>query len=323
MTYYEKVLHDIQNHVDNTELSSDISVALLEDSTADEEIVSLFSMYQTKRYITEDLLVQCITNYSSQKRILPLEDSIAQRALELSHTNRANMEHIAFKFVISTNGYERMMGRKLWDTLDMVKSDFDVLSYPEEVQARFALSMVQDLLFPESRLPKLMKLFNSKFSFARETLVNALYFYTLNYFGTAKEIFESEERDVTDELKTYTVFLKTLDDRFGLYRECVELHSQYALTDVYDICRKSATDNLREQIRKSQQEHRPSFLDLCRNVQLGRGVGWRNEDGSIHRLNHFTFSQERPMAIHGMTPLELNEYSMNILSDWTKRNGQQ
>ena len=194
----------------------------------------------------------------------------------------------------------------------------DILSYSEELQCRFALSILQDILSPKERLFKLLCLFNSPYSLVRQVLIKVLCMYTMNYLGSVKRIFEGLDFMNSDELLMFKNFIKSCEERFKLYKECIELHSEYFMPDIYEICNREFSDYMREQAEKIEHSSEPSFLDFLRKVQLGRGGGWRRDDGTVTPLQRVQYSQEMPIMIAGMTPLEEHEYYQQIFQDWTK-----
>ena len=293
-------------------------VALLDKSTKEEEVKRLFEMYYTRELIDLTLLEECVSFFVCQNQTVVYNDVLCKRACQLHNDIPKEVEEYAFSLVVSTNGYERLLGRKLWDKLGIGESEMDILSYSEELQCRFAISIVQDFISPKERLPKLLCLFNSSYPTVRKILINVLFLYALNYFGLVKREFESRQLEDSDELLMFKEFIKSCDNRFKLYQECVELHSEYSMPTVYEICNREASDYMRKQAEKVERLSEPSFMDFITKVHLGRGGGWRKEDGTVHSLQHIQYSVEVPMMISSMTPLESHEYSQVLFQDWTK-----
>lgn len=318
MTVYEKIISEINGHLDNELMKQNIAQALLCNETTDEEITLMFSNIWVARYIDFTLLKQCIESYAKRQNIIHLFDLVGRRAQNLHNDSPHELEEYAFELVISLNGYERFMGRHLWDEFEMDNSDIDIISMHEELQMRFALSIVQDFMVPQKRLKKLLSLFNSHSEDVRKVLLKVLLIYTLNYFGTAKRTFEQLSFAKSNELEIYEDFLEACNKRFDLCRECKELHSEYLFPEEYEICQREITEHLREQQRIISKKNKPSFLDLFPTVELGRGGGWRDENGKVNPLGHFSFSQEMPMMIHSLNPLEEKEQTKSMFEDWTK-----
>lgn len=318
MTIYEKVISDINEHLDDESNKQSIAQALLCNETTNEEISLMFTNLLVARFIDFTLLKQCIDYYTKKQNIIHLFDPIGERAQSLHNDSPQELEEYAFKLVISPDGYERFMGRHLWDEFEMDKSDIDILSMHEEFQMRFALSIVQDYMFPQKRLKKLLSLFNSHSEDVRKVLMKVLPDYTLNYFGTVKKIFEQHSFVESNELETFKYFLNASNKRFDLCRDCKELHSEYMFPEEYEVCRREITEHMREQQRIASKKNKPAFLDFIPTVELGRGGGWRDENGKVYPLGHYSFSQEMPMMIHSLTPLEEKEQTNYMFEDWTK-----
>lgn len=318
MTLYEKVIEDIRIHADEAILKEDLIAALFDENTKGEEVIQLFKKYYTRKLIDLVLLKKCVTLFVGQKEIMDFNEVLCERAFQLHYDNPRELEEYTFDLVVSPNGYERFLGRKLWDRFEMGSSELDILSFSEELQCRFALSILQDILSPKERLFKLLCLFNSPYSLVRQVLFNVLCMYTLNYYGSVKRIFEGLELMDSEELLMFKNFVKSCELRFDLYKECIELHSEYFMPDTYEICNREISDYMREQTKMVESLSEPSFLNFLRRVQLGRGGGWRREDGTVTPLQLIHYSQEMPIMIASMTPLEEHEYYQKIFQDWTK-----
>lgn len=314
MTAYEKVISEIHSRVKDDIIRKDIARALLCPETTIEEISCLFSSFWVSRYIEFDLLGKCIELYAKNKIIIKLFDPIGERAKELHGENPSDLETYAFGLVISTNGYERFMGRHLWDEFEMEKSDLDILSLPEEIQTRFAISILQDLVFPQRRLKKLLPLFNSSSKNVRKVLIDSLTLYTMNYYDIVKKAFVEFSFIKTEELELFEELLQSLEARYELERECKELHIEYMFPDVYDICKNKIPEHIRKQFNLTSNDE-----SLIPTVILGRGGGWRDKDGNVHQLSQFSYPLEFPKMIQSMTPLEYNEYTDLMFKDWSKQ----
>lgn len=319
MTAYEKVIAEINVNLNDGTFKQDITQALLCPETKDEEIANLLSIFWVSRLIDLELLKKCIEYYSQKQNIIHLWEPIGEIARSLHNETPKELEQYAFELVISTNGYERFMGRHLWDEFNMDSSDFNILSNSEEVQLRFAVSIVQDYMFPQKRLKKLLMLFNSPYEYVRKTLVkHSLSHYSLNYFGSVKKTFDEQSFLESDELKLFQSFLESFEKQFKMSRECKELHSEYLFPAEYEICLRESSEHLRERTRMASENNKPSFLDYISTVELGRGGGWRNEDGTVNPLGKITYSQEIPMMIHSFSPLEERDITNWMFKDWSK-----
>ena len=317
MTAYETFIENYNNSVDDLVLEQSIKSVLFNSESSIEEINKLFSSYRFSKHISEATLLQCIDLYAEDKRLQTFMNVICRfikTHLSVTGTDKYNF---VLKYIISENGYKRMFGRHLWDELNMEHSDINILNQSEEVQGRFALSILQDIMFPQNRLPKLLPLFNSPYESVRHILIFSLSTYTLNYFGTVKRMFEEGNYVDSKELSLFKKYIKQCDTKFDMYHNCKELHSQYFLPDEYEIACRQVTDNMRERMNESLDENKSSIFNLLTPVVLGRGGGFRDENGTVQPLGHFSYSQEMPMMLHGLSPLESIEYTNNVLfKDW-------
>jgi undecaprenyl diphosphate synthase len=136
VTVYEKVISNLNGNLDDDSKKQDIAQALLSPETTEEEITHLFSIFWVARFIDLELLKGCIEYYAKKQNIIHLFDSIGERAQSLHNDMPHELEEYAFELVISPNGYERFMGRHLWDEFEMDNSDIDILSMNEEFQRK-------------------------------------------------------------------------------------------------------------------------------------------------------------------------------------------
>ena len=117
MTNYEKVIEDIHQHVDESMLKTDLAIALFDESTKEEEVKQLFKMYYTKELIDLTLLKECVSFFVRQNQSMVYNDELCKRACQLHNDIPKEIEEYTFYLVVSTNGYERLLGRQLWDKL--------------------------------------------------------------------------------------------------------------------------------------------------------------------------------------------------------------
>lgn len=141
MTVYEKVISNLDGKLDDDSKKQDIAQALLCPETTEEEIVHLFSIFWVAKLVDFELLKKCIEYYAKKQNIIQLFEPIGKRAQSLHNDMPHELEEYAFELVISLNGYERFMGRHLWDEFEMDNSDIDIISMHEELQMRFAFNL--------------------------------------------------------------------------------------------------------------------------------------------------------------------------------------
>lgn len=319
MTTFEKLESDMRNGGTQEVLRCDISNALLDANTTNKEIQQIFSFYGTRRLIDFSLLCQCVDTYAEQKRISNLLKALSTCAISLTNKIEADIRQYVFDLIISDNGYKRILGRRLWDDFAYSKFDYDLLSYPTESQLRFVVSILQDIQSPETRLPRAFSMFNSTSKDVRSMLKDACVLYVLNYYGTSKDIFYSQNYIPSEELQLFEFFIKDLAFWFDIRRNCKEIDSNYLYPTLYDLSRREVARYFKEQFGNIEQNPTPSFLNLLSNVQLGRGGGMRGQDGNIQPLSEFSCSVEIPMMLYSLTPLEEENMNTYILADWSKR----
>lgn len=320
MTTFEKLESDMRNGCTQDVLRCDISNALLDANTTNKEIQQIFSSYGTRRLIDFSLLCQCVDTYAEQKRISNLLNALSTCALSLTNKIEADIQQYIFDLIISDNGYKRILGRRLWDDFAHSIFDYNLLSYPTESQLRFVISILQDIQSPETRLPRAFSMFNSISKDVRSMLKDASVLYVLNYYGTSKDIFYSQNYIPSEELELFEFFINEWASWFDIRRNCKEIDSNYLYPTLYDLSKREVARYFKEQLGSIEQIPTPSFLNLLSNVQLGRGGGMRGQDGSIQPLSEFSCSVEIPMMLFSLTPLEEQNLNTYILADWSERN---
>ena len=320
MTTFERLESDMRNGCTQEVLRCDISNALLDANTTNKEIQQIFSFYGTRHLIDFSLLCQCVDTYAEQKRISNLLNALSTCALSLTNKIEADIQQYIFDLIISDNGYKRILGRRLWDDFAHSIFDYNLLSYPTESQLRFVISILQDIQSPETRLPRAFSMFNSISKDVRSMLKDASVLYVLNYYGTSKDIFYSQNYIPSEELELFEFFINEWASWFDIRRNCKEIDSNYLYPTLYDLSKREVARYFKEQFESIEQNSAPSFLNLLSNVQLGRGGGMRGQDGSIQPLSEFSCSVEIPMMLFSLTPLEEQNLNTYILADWSERN---
>lgn len=303
------------------EIKSKVQDALLSEDCSFDDMSDAFSGYMLQKYMDIDLFSKCIDKLTKDRSYENLLDSIVTMTRNLYKDNCSDEINIyILSLVINANGFKRDLGRHLWDELNLVESAIDLLEMPEEVQGRFALSILQDYKNPNSRVPKLMTLFNSEFKSARtlvyRALTNTTMNYVMNYFGTVKKQFKEANVKITEESKMFEKYLESLDKRFEIAYNCKELYTEYAMPDVYELCNKVVQEHMKEQVKEAEKNREDSFLKIAKKVILGKGGGWRKQNGTAQSLAHFKFSTEYPSMINALSYTE----QINILEyqflDW-------
>lgn len=317
MTLSDKILSLKREHKTDNEILQLIEEYLSNKETSTEEYIDAVQNYWFGKYLNVELLAQCIDKICSSKSIdtcLLFIDKYLEYHYDKISTKE--MSNLVFELIIDLNGYKRFIGRHMWDSLNIDNTDFDVLSFPEEFQARFALSILQDLGNPEKRLRNAIALFNSDSQVVRSFILNSLSEYAIHYLGTVTRRFKNSIINPSNQSIDFNTFLENMDKRLELSHKCKELLPEYSMPTTFELCNQTVRQHLHESLKESEKKNDDSIFKLFNKVLLAKGGGWRNDDGSVQPLGHFRFSHELPGMIYAMSPLENIEFSNKLLLDW-------
>lgn len=237
---------------------------------------------------------------------------------KLSKDKDAFVEFVLF-FAIHTKGDYRRLGRALWDRYYAEMSGFDIDQLPEDFQILFVYFMLQDFGNPETRLPKILPLLQSKSQNLRHAVVNKLLPYIDDYMGCVIEEMDRQkiEGGEADILRVYfEKRAQTVQSR----RELKELSPRYTCYNVYKEAREAEKEHLKMSIKDSEKDHKPMWMDMMKAVVLARGGGWRQEDGTTRPLIPFSYSVPSRMMVQSMTPKEKIKFANDVLKDWDNEN---
>ncbi len=118
------------------------------------------------------------------ENLQPTDILIMEGCLRNLHEHNDYFLNMVLSFAMHPKGMYRIAGRRLWDNFHMEASDFDAQKdLPEDVQCLFIISMLQDYGNPETRLPKLLPLIDSKYERVRNILMGQLGPYLDDYMG--------------------------------------------------------------------------------------------------------------------------------------------
>lgn len=259
-----------------------------------------------------------------------LERVILCVAENLQPTDVLSMEHVLHNlygkdglfqdlvlfFVLHPKGQYRLVGRRLWDNFHLEKSSIDIAALPEDVQCLFIIFMLRDFGNPETRLPKLMPLFNSESNMVIKTLVAEMRPYTDDYMGHVTSAIEASgvDTEVTRALKQY------VDDRYQYIekrRNLKELSPKYAQYEIYREAMKTQKAQVKKYMDKAERE-RPhnNISDLFKKQVLARGGGWRKEDGTTQHLMPIKVSVPARMMDFAMMPLDRIKWYDDLMRDY-------
>ena len=207
------------------ELSID-DIKVLDNHYAAETLFEPNSFMSFVRLIAEKV------NYYAPKNLDILLRKMYQRDSE-------TITNATVEMITDDLGKIRFAGRVVWDNLDLGHSSFDPLKLSDEFQVRFAISIVQDMINPESRAESALRLFGSKSKLVRDTLLCSLTPYAENYLGVIKGKMSIIEDVKNDEADLFRQVLDKIDSMFDAKRKCKELHAFLTQYDEYNECRKA------------------------------------------------------------------------------------
>lgn len=316
-TLLDILVEDLACNKSDDEIRLHINKLIRHDNCSLSTITSAIANSQINEYIDLELFSYCINRIVESKQVQDYLDIIKDYVSDILRKDRAeNIEEFVVGLIVDTNGYKRLIGRQLWDYLNLNNSDINLLLMPEEFQGRFVISMMQDLGNPEKRLKKTILFFNSEFPTVRKILVTILKEYALNYCGTVSRQIKEVVLNQSEEHEEFLNFLHSIDNRYAYMNKCKELDSNYSMPLVLEWCNRSIRKNMKEAIKDAESKQ-DSFIDkYMTTVVLGKGGGWRDKDGNVQGLAHIKFSREMPIMINSMSPLENLDWYNKILLDW-------
>lgn len=290
--------------VNNGELSID-DIKVLDNHYASEALFDPLSFMSFVRLIAEKV------DYYAPKNLEVLLRKMYQRDSE-------TITSATIEMITDDLGKIRFAGRVVWDSLDLGHSSFEPLELSEELQVRFAISIVQDMINPESRAESALRLFGSKSKLVRNTLLCSLTPYAENYLGVIKGKMSVIEDVGNDEANLFRQVLAKIDSMFDAKGKCKELHAFSTQYDVYNECRKAESAFMQSSIDEAEAKRGPSIIDLFPKVLLARGGGFRDDNGHARRLARFSTHGYFPMMYHANSLMENLTFEQKVMSDWSK-----
>lgn len=290
--------------VNNGELSID-DIKVLDNHYASEALFDPLSFMSFVRLIAEKV------DYYAPKNLEVLLRKMYQRDSE-------TITNATIEMITDDLGKIRFAGRVVWDSLDLGHSSFEPLELSEELQVRFAISIVQDMINPESRAESALRLFGSKSKLVRNTLLCSLTPYAENYLGVIKGKMSVIEDVENDEANLFRQVLAKIDSMFDAKGKCKELHAFSTQYDVYNECRKAESAYMQSSIDEAEAKRGPSIIDLLPKVLLARGGGFRDENGHTRRPTRFSTHGYFPMMYHSNSLMENLTFEQKVMSDWSK-----
>ena len=292
---------------------------LFSDETAPEQYSDIFSDVWKMTCINFEELQKVINILADNGKLLLLREKAVEAIEYYLSEGRERVYEYAFSLIIDINGYKRILGRDLWDSLNMGSCGLNIHDKEEHQQVLFVISMLHHYQGDvDNRLSKVLELFNSEYVSVRRALCEMLLPYSMNFFGVVKEHIGKLNLKESKEKEMFVHFMDVTERRFDYAAKCKELRAEYLYPGLDDIAYEEVAKHLREETKKAEEGHHYFFQDFCRNVLLGRGYGFRDSDGNVHTLQHFQFSRAIPMMTASMTPLEQREYIDMLIKNWTE-----
>lgn len=237
------------------------------------------------------------------------------------HDHNDYFQNMVLSFVMHPKGMYRIVGRRLWDNFHLESSSFDAQKdLPEEFQCLFVISMLQDYGNPETRLPKLLPLIDSKYERVRNILMGQLGPYLDDYMGHVINVLNKlkQESKYVDVIKQY---YERRADALEKRRSMKELSPRYSHMSEFQETMRLQKVHMQEQMREAEKGHKNILKDIAKNVVLARGGGWRDENGVVHHLAHIKFSMPSRQLVQSMTPMEQENWINRVIEDWDVKTG--
>lgn len=319
MSAIADILTEIDTERDKERKKALLKSVLFSEETTTEQYTGIFSDVWKMACIDFDEFQKVINLLADNGKLLLLREKAAEAVEYYLSDGRERVYEYTFSLIIDVNGYKRILGRDLWDSLNMGSSGLNMLEKGEQQQVLFIISMLHHYQGDvDNRLPKVLELFNSDYVSVRRALCEMLLPYSMNFFGVVKEHLGKMNLKESKEKEQFVHFMDMTERRFDYAAKCKELRAEYMYPGLDDIAYEEVTKHLREETKKAEEGHHYFFQDFCRNVLLGRGYGFRDSDGSVHTLQHFQFTRATPMMTASMTPLEQRDYIDMLIRNWTE-----
>lgn len=296
-----------------------IKSVLFSDETTPEQYSVIFGDVWKLTYIEFEELQLAIDFLAGNGKLILLREKAVDAVEFYLSDDRERVYQYVFSLIIDPNGYKRVLGRDLWDSLKMGFCGLNILEKEETQQVLFVVSMLHHYQGDaDNRLPRVLELFNSEYVSVRRALCEMLLPYSLNFFGVVKEHLKNLNLKESKEKTLFLHFMDETEKRFDYAIKCKELQSEYLYSRLEDIAVEEVKKHLREETKKAEEGHHYFYKEFFKNVILARGYGFRDSDGTVHRLPHFKISRAIPMMAASMTPLEQREYLDILIKNWSE-----
>lgn len=224
-------------------------------------------------------------------------------------------QSLVLSFILHKKGLYRALGRCLWDDYYLKMSDFDPFSLSEKKQIAFIVNMLLDFGNPETRLPRIVPLFESTSQSVCEVLISSIKDYTDEYMGFVVNGINDAgiDNELTRAVKKYVEGRSSLiEKRRGLK----ELSTSYVQEHYYAEARRVEKAHLRQIMNKIREESTDSFLKNIGTTVLARSGGWRDKKGDVNHLASIEYSCPARQMEHTMMPIRRNSWLNELMADY-------
>lgn len=224
-------------------------------------------------------------------------------------------QSLVLSFILHKKGLYRALGRCLWDDYFLKMSDFDPFSLSEKKQIAFIVNMLLDFGNPETRLPRIVPLFESTSQSVCEVLISSIKDYTDEYMGFVVNSINDAgiDNELTRAVKKY------VEDRSSLIekrRGLKELSPSYVQNHYFAEARRVEKAHLRQIMNIIREGSTDSFLKNIGTTVLARSGGWRSKKGDINHLASIEFSYPARQMEHAMMPIRRNLWMNELMADY-------
>ena len=224
-------------------------------------------------------------------------------------------QSLVLSFILHKKGQYRALGRCLWDDYFLKMSDFDPFSLSEKEQIVFIDNMLLDFGNPETRLPRIVPLFESTSQSVCEVLISSIKDYTDEYMGFVLNGINDAgiDNELTRAVKKYVEGRSSLIER---RRGLKELSPSYVQEHYYAEARRVEKAHLRQIMNKIREESTDSFLKNIGTTILARSGGWRDKKGDVNHLASIEYSCPARQMEHAMMPIRRNSWLNELMADY-------
>lgn len=315
----DDILETFETEQDKEKKKEILKSILFSEDTPPEQYSAIFSDVWKLTYVKFEDLQDVINFLANNGKLILLRKKTIEAVEFYFSDNKERLYDYVFSLIIDPNGFKRVLGRDLWDSLRMRYCDLNVLKKEESEQVQFVVSMLHHYQGDaDNRLPKVLELFNSKYVSVRRALCEMLLPYSLNFFGVVKEHMSKLKLKESNEKAQFLHFMDDTEKRFEYASKCKEFRAEYLYPGLEEMANEEVKKHLREETKKADEENHYFFKEFCRNVLLGRGYGYRDSNGNVFTLSHIQYSRPIPMMTASMTPMEAREYLEILIKNWSE-----